>query len=116
MNYEGSCHCGSIGFHFEGPEISDGVRCNCSICRRKGATMTTFTIEPDMITINAEGGMLGTYEFGSCVAKHYFCKCCGIYPFHQSMLKPGQYRLNTGCIDGVDSSNLPFDVYDGASL
>ena len=116
MKYKGSCHCGAIQFQFEGPEITEGVRCNCSICRRKGATMTTYTVESGNISIEASEKILSKYEFGSCVAQHYFCSGCGIYPFHQSMLKPGQYRLNTGCIDGIDSSNLPFTVFDGVSL
>ena len=78
--------------------------------------MTAFTIESNKITIDADEDALRTYEFGSCVAKHHFCNHCGIYTFHQSMLKPGEYRINTGCINGIDSSNLPFKVFDGASL
>ena len=34
--YRGSCHCGAIRFTFKGPDkIESGLRCNCSICRRK---------------------------------------------------------------------------------
>ena len=116
MNYDGSCHCGSIKFNFAGPEINEGLRCNCSICKRKGATMTAFTLEPEAISITSKQGALQMYEFGTCIAKHYFCKTCGIYPFHQSMSKPNQYRVNIGCINGIDSSNLEFKVFDGAKI
>ena len=52
--YRGSCHCGAIRFAFKGPEkIENGLRCNCSICRRKGALMSGFTIAPDEIEIEA---------------------------------------------------------------
>ena len=101
MIYHGNCHCGAIEFQFEGPEILEGVRCNCSICRRKGATMTSFTVTSEDIVINADEEILGTYKFGSCIAKHHFCKTCGIYTFHQSMMNPGHYRINTGCIEKI---------------
>ena len=44
--YHGSCHCGAIKWTFLSEEITDGLRCTCSICRRKGAVMTNFTIPP----------------------------------------------------------------------
>src|SRR5664279_196475 len=101
--YKGSCHCGAIRFTFLGPEAIDGgLRCNCSICRRKGAAMTRFSVAPDEISIEVKDDSLATYEFGSRVAKHHFCRKCGIYPFHQTMRKPGHYRVNIGCIDGID--------------
>lgn len=78
--------------------------------------MSAFTIAPEEIKINVEDDALATYEFGSRVAKHHFCKKCGIYPFHQTLRKPGHYRVNIGCVDGVDSLSLPFEVFDGASI
>ena len=115
--YQGSCHCGVIRFSFSGPDTIDrGLRCNCSICRRKGALMTGFTVAPDEIRIEVRDDSLVTYSFGSQVAQHHFCRRCGIYPFHQTMRKPGHYRLNLGCIEGLDATTLPAEVFDGASL
>ncbi len=116
MKHTGSCHCGAIQFEFEGPVIESGLRCNCSICRRKGAVMTAFTVPGDQMKITAQEGVLATYVFDSGVAKHHFCTRCGIYPFHQTMRQVGHYRINIGCLDGVDATTLPFDVFDGASL
>jgi len=116
MKYKGRCHCGAVTFEFEGPEIVSGLRCNCTICIRKGATMTAFTIPSEDMNITTEAGALSTYEFGSKVAKHHFCNRCGIYTFHQTLRKPGHYRVNTGCIDEVDALKLPFELFDGASL
>ena len=42
--YQGSCHCGAIKFSYEGEEITQALRCTCSICRRKGALMSTEAI------------------------------------------------------------------------
>ncbi len=114
--YDGSCHCGGIRFIFSGPPILRGLRCNCSICRRKGALMTEYLVAPTDIRIEENDGCLSTYQFGSKVAKHHFCKRCGIYTFHQSLRKPGHYRFNIGCIADIDAAALPFEIFDGASL
>lgn len=116
MQYRGRCHCGAVRFEFEGDEIRSGLRCNCSICVRKAALMTEYAVAADAITINADAGALATYRFGSGVAQHHFCNRCGIYTFHQTVRKPGHYRINIGCIEGLDSVSLPFTVFDGASL
>lgn len=114
--YTGSCHCGNIEFSFEHGNIDSGIRCNCSICRRKGALMSPFTLAPDELNITVKNDALGLYQFGNKVARHYFCKTCGIYPFHETMRKPGHYRVNLGCIDVVDTFELKVDVFDGKSL
>ena len=116
MIYNGSCHCGSIAFQFESVKILEGLRCNCSLCRRKGAIMTNFTVSPKEIEIQVEDGALSTYEFRSAVAKHHFCNKCGVYTFHQTMSKPGHYRINIGCIDGIESTEIPFEIFDGAAF
>lgn len=113
---KGSCHCGAIEFEFNGPKIEAGVRCNCSICIRKGTTMSNFVVAESDLRMTIKNEALATYQFGSKVAKHHFCRHCGIYTFHQTLRKPGHYRLNLGCVEGVDILTLPFEVFDGASL
>jgi len=115
-DYQGSCHCGSLRFSFSGPDIDRGLRCNCSICRRKGASMTTYTIDAAQMHIEDNDNTLSLYQFGSNVAKHYFCSRCGIYTFHETLRKPGAFRVNLGCLEGIDPLELPFDVFDGAAL
>jgi hypothetical protein len=116
-NYHGSCHCGAVQFSFESDEpIDRGLRCNCSLCSRKGAMMMPFAVAPDKMHIDAEEGALGLYQFGAKTAKHYFCKHCGIYTFHVTARMPDHYRANLGCIEGVDPFALDAEVFDGAHL
>jgi len=115
-NYQGSCHCGNVTFSFDSKTITQGARCNCSICQRKGAVMSVFTLPPGQIDIKAEEGTLGLYQFDTNVAQHYFCKRCGIYPFHQTMSKPGQYRINLGCLADLDVEKLDIQIFDGKSI
>jgi len=74
------------------------------------------TIPAEKLKIEAANGMLGLYQFGLKTAKHYFCKNCGIYPFHETATKPGYFRVNLACVDGVDIFSLPMDVLDGKHL
>lgn len=115
--YKGSCHCGAISFSFEHEKIESGLRCNCSMCRRKGAVMSDFTLAPEKIDIQVKNDALGLYQFDTEIAKHFFCKTCGIYPFHETMRKPGHYRVNLGCIDTIDTNDLKnIDMFDGKSI
>ena len=115
-HYEGRCHCGAIRFSYEGDLIERGLRCNCSICSRKGAMMTLEAIPPERFEIDADEGALGLYQFGALTAKHYFCKNCGIYTFHETARMPGHFRANIGCIENMDTLEMEADVFDGKHL
>ncbi|MBK8510165.1 MAG: GFA family protein [Candidatus Competibacter sp.] len=116
QSHQGSCHCGAVRFSYRGEKIERGLRCNCSLCVRKGAMMSAEIIAPENFKIEAGEEALGLYQFGSKVAKHYFCKRCGIYTFHETVRKPGHFRVNLGCVDGVDPFALEADVFDGKHL
>ncbi|MES9956031.1 MAG: GFA family protein [Sedimenticola sp.] len=114
--YKGSCHCGAVKFSYTGEPIEKGLRCNCSICSRKGAMMSSEVIPLEKLKIDAEEGALGLYQFGAKTAKHHFCRQCGIYTFHETARFPGHYRVNLGCIEGIDTLALEADLFDGKHL
>jgi hypothetical protein len=109
----GQCHCGSVKFTVELLDgLSKPARCNCTMCRMKGAVMVFAKLGGIMVTGGEE--LLTTYQFHSKVAKHMFCSRCGIHLFHQRRLDPDQYGVNVAVLDGVS----PFDfeqvaVFDG---
>ncbi len=78
--------------------------------------MSAEPIPQDKFLFDAKDEQLGLYQFGNKTARHYFCKRCGIYTFHETSRKPGHYRANLGCVEGVDSYALEFDVFDGRHL
>ena len=100
-----TCHCG--GFEAE-VNITDKldkiIRCNCSICKRKGAIMSIVKNE-DFKVVKGEKN-LTAYQFHSKVAKHFFCKICGIYTHHNPRINPKLTGFNLGCIDDIDTSKL----------
>ena len=59
---------------------------------------------------------LSLYEFNTDVAKHYFCKYCGIHPFHRPRAAPDKWTVNVRCLDGVDLSRLDVVLFDGANF
>ncbi len=73
-----SCHCGTVVLELDLPDgIVDARRCDCSICRRKGAIVASVALSGIKVIQGAEA--LKLYQFNTKVAKHYFCSNCGIY-------------------------------------
>jgi hypothetical protein len=58
---------------------------------------------------------LSVYLWGDELVNHYFCRTCGIYPFHDSPVKPGR-RVNLRCVDGLDLEALEIEILDGRSF
>ena len=112
--YKGSCHCCAVRFSFEAEPFIDGVRCNCSFCAKRGAMVSL--VPGDKFKIDAHEGALNFYQFGKRQTKHYFCKTCGIHTYSEATRWPGQYMVNLGCVDGVDTFALETTVFDGRNL
>jgi hypothetical protein len=113
--YQGSCHCGAVRFRIEGDAIDSGVRCNCSLCIRRGAVMSVPYYPPEAITVEGKDA-LALYVWGDRMMHHYFCRTCGVFPFSEVIEKPGLVRVNLGCIDGLDVLALPITVIDGRAF
>ena len=105
MLYKVSCHCGSVQLEVE-TDLSMIKQCNCSICKRKNAKMSILPKEA-IKSIKGEDN-LSVYQFGTKVAKHYFCKICGIYTHHNPRRDPSLYGFNVACLENVN----PYDLKD----
>lgn len=112
--YGGSCHCGAVQFQIN-TEFTEFTSCNCSLCRRRNAVMTMVP-QTDLKILQGED-QLTLYEWNTKIAKHYFCKTCGIYTFHQRRSAPDQYGVNVYCLDDKEAVDaVPIVKGDGASL
>jgi hypothetical protein len=90
-------------------------RCNCSLCRRKGALMAS--VPGEKLTVTKGEDKLTLYQWNLKIAKHYFCSVCGIYTFHRPRSAPDTYGFNVGCLEGVDPYSFTgVPVRDGAAL
>ena len=109
-----SCHCGKVKLQIKVDDIGKLQRCNCSICRKKGSIMAAVELNNLEILEGKEN--LSMYQFNTKVAKHYFCKTCGIYTHHQRRSNPNEFAVNVGCIDEIDPYeyfNLKVENNDG---
>jgi len=114
--YDASCHCGAVGFRFRSEPIGSGLRCNCSICIRRGAVVSARYYPPEAFE-KVEGlDCLTLYQFGDHDVNHWFCRRCGIYTFHDATAKPGHYRINLGCVSELAVLSLPIELIDGRAF
>ncbi|TPJ18462.1 GFA family protein [Mesorhizobium sp. B2-7-2] len=114
MLYKGSCHCGKVAFEVKG-ELGMAVRCNCSICSRKGALL--WAVPHEKLNLVAWGDDLGRYTFGKVQIAHRFCRTCGIHPFAEDVGQGNERSayININCLDGVDIASIEVFEFDGRS-
>jgi hypothetical protein len=107
--YEGGCHCGQVRFRVSSDftRVSD---CNCSMCNKKG--FLHLIVPREQFELLSGNDALTTYTFNTGVAKHMFCKHCGIHSFYVPRSDPDKIDVNVRCLDNVDwrtVTTVPFD-------
>jgi hypothetical protein len=111
--WTGSCHCGAVRFRVEA-EIEELTRCDCSLCRRRGALMAKA---PESgLTLEAGEEALALYRWNTGAAQHWFCRVCGIYPFHRKRAAPDAFGVNVGCLEDFPVDAYPFRLADGLTM
>ena len=85
--------------------------CNCSICTKKG--ILHLIVTPDRFRLLRGEGDLTTYRFNTGVARHTFCRHCGIHPFYVPRSDPDKIDVNARCLDGIDPATLVRVQFDG---
>ncbi|HEY1707000.1 MAG TPA: GFA family protein [Rhizomicrobium sp.] len=113
QTFDGSCHCNAVRFRIES-DFSELTQCDCSICRRKNALMVQ--VHESRFRLLAGEDALTLYQFHTHRAKHYFCKICGIYPFHRKRTVPDAYGVNVFCLEGFDPKGIAVRHADGVGM
>lgn len=99
------------------PEIKTGCRCNCSLCLRRGAVLSSGYISAADFTPHQDLNDVGVYLGNEKVLSNYFCKACGVF----TNIGDGEnardgYRVNLGCVEGIDPLALEISIIDGKSV
>jgi hypothetical protein len=108
--YEGGCHCGAVRFRVRAT-LDDVSECNCSMCTKKG--ILHLIVTPEQFELVQGGDALTTYRFNTGIAKHTFCRHCGIHPFYVPRSDPDKIDVNARCLDGVDPATFTLRHFDG---
>lgn len=108
---EGSCHCGSVSWRFEGIPKS-ATACNCTICRRYGA-LWAYDFENEGIHVS---GPTEAYAWSDSIGFH-FCPACGCVAYWRS-LKPnddGRRRIavNVRLTEPEAVAQVPIRHFEG---
>jgi len=111
--YEGGCHCGAVRFRVI-VDKHKADECNCSICLKKG--FLHLIVPAEKFTLLQGADVLTTYTFNTGVAKHTFCRLCGIHSFYTPRSHPDGFSVNVRCLDGENIvSRFEIVPFDGAN-
>jgi hypothetical protein len=111
--HKATCHCGTVELELSLPYgLIDVRRCDCSLCRRRGAIVASIPLSGISIIKGSE--YLKLYQFNTNTAQHFFCANCGIYTHHQRRSNPSQYGFNIACLEGINPLRIEgIPTYDG---
>jgi hypothetical protein len=109
MRYPGRCHCGAVTFEVELADRIEVQECNCSMCNMIGFQHVIVSASKFHLLSGADD--LNTYTFNTGVAKHTFCKHCGVKPFYTPRSNPDGISVNLRCLERVPPEVVmePFD-------
>ncbi|HYE36467.1 GFA family protein [Methylocaldum sp.] len=110
MIYRGSCHCEAVQFEVEAPERVVCQDCNCSICSKSG--FLHLIVPKSQFKLLKGEENLTAYTFNTGVARHLFCKTCGIKPFYIPRSNPDGYDVNVRCLT-PQPKELVIEPFDG---
>jgi len=108
--FTGGCHCGRVRFRVTA-DLDLVTECNCSVCARKG--FLHLIVPQESFELLSGREELTTYRFNTGVARHHFCRHCGIHSFYVPRSDPDKIDVNVRCLDGVEPSRLRLTPFDG---
>jgi hypothetical protein len=111
FRHAGSCHCGRVRFEVLAPADLDLLECNCSMCSR--SAYLHLIVAAGAFRLLAGAGDLVEYTFGTGVAKHRFCRHCGVKSFYVPRSHPDGYSVNARCLDPSTIASMNVRPFDG---
>ena len=112
VTHRGGCHCGRVRFEVDAPARIMVLDCNCSMCR-----MTAFQhliVPASRFRLLQGVDSLTEYRFNTGVARHLFCKVCGVKSFYVPRSHPDGYSVNLRCIEPGTIESVEMQIFDDA--
>ncbi|MEQ8178954.1 MAG: GFA family protein [Amphiplicatus sp.] len=108
---QGGCHCGAVRWEAETEDEATVDECDCSMC---GLTGFLHLIVPaSRFRLVSGEDDLSEYRFNSGVARHLFCRRCGVKSFYVPRSNPDGYSLNLRCFDQGQFVRVEVRPFDG---
>ena len=100
-------------FEVEAPADLKVQDCNCSLCRMSGFLHLIVPASRFRLVSGAEE--LTEYTFNTGVAKHRFCRACGVKSFYIPRSNPDGVDVNVRCLDEGTVRSVEIEGFDGAN-
>jgi hypothetical protein len=107
----GGCHCGRVRFEVEAPAEIEAIECNCSMCSKSG--YLHLIVPQSRFTLVQGWQFLSSYTFNTGIARHLFCRVCGIKSFYVPRSNPDGYSVNVRCLEPQTIKNVNVSSFDG---
>lgn len=107
----GGCHCRAVRFEVRAPALISVQRCNCSICSKTGFLHLIVPAADFRLLTPAEA--LASYSFNTGVARHLFCRTCGVKSFYVPRSNPDGFSVNVRCLDPGTVAEVRIEDFDG---
>ncbi|EDO39925.1 predicted protein [Nematostella vectensis] len=111
IKHKGGCHCGKVRFEVMAPQNLRVYDCNCSICIKK--QNKHFIVPKRNLVITQGEDNLACYSFNTHLAKHFFCKSCGVQSFYVPRSNQDGYGVAPHCLDEGTVGNIVTEFVDG---
>ncbi|MGI9238238.1 MAG: GFA family protein [Woeseiaceae bacterium] len=109
--HAGGCHCGKVRFDVDASANIAADECNCSICAKSGHLHLIVSADDFRLLQGADD--ISTYTFNTGIAKHYFCRHCGVKSFYVPRSHPHGISVNVNCLDRDNISSIEINPFDG---
>ncbi|XP_013789883.2 centromere protein V-like [Limulus polyphemus] len=111
VKHTGGCHCGAVRFEvFAQPDLII-YNCNCSICTMK--KNSHFVVRDEDFRLLQGEDNLTLYTFNTHMAKHYFCKTCGVQSFYKPRSNQQGIGVNHNCLESGTVRSIEERNFDG---
>ncbi len=110
--HRGGCHCRRVCFEVDASANIEALDCNCSICRMSG--FRHLIVPASRFRLLRGDDALSEYAFNTGVAKHYFCRHCGIKSFYVPRSHPDGIDVNVHCLEPGSIASVSVSLFDDA--
>lgn len=111
VTHLGNCHCKQIQFEVIGEKNIKVLDCSCSICSI--LNYKHYIVDKSQFKLLKGKRHLSTYTFNTNVAKHLFCKNCGIKSFYIPRSHPDSISVNLNCVHPKTINKVKIIKFDG---
>lgn len=109
--HKGGCHCGAVRFEVALPGHVEVEDCNCSICNMSGNDH--IIVPASCFRLISGDDRLTEYNFNTGVARHLFCRICGIKSFYIPRSNPDGIAVTWRCLDDWRALDAKISKFDG---